>query len=152
MLDFGFYNMDCMQGMKEFPDKYFDLPKDALTQRKKQRQVLAINGNQESGAILMSDYILRYNAIAFIESVKEANKNEPCSEYHVGYTDALKYVVDALYANEDNTIPAADVEPVVHCKDCMHNGTYDTDCPMRGWFINDDDYCSRAEKMDGDKE
>lgn len=25
MLDFGFYNMDCMVGMKEFPDKYFDL-------------------------------------------------------------------------------------------------------------------------------
>lgn len=25
MIDFGFYNMDCMQGMKEFPDKYFDL-------------------------------------------------------------------------------------------------------------------------------
>ena len=25
ILDFGFYNMDCMDGMKEFPDKYFDL-------------------------------------------------------------------------------------------------------------------------------
>jgi site-specific DNA-methyltransferase (adenine-specific) len=25
MLDFGFFNMDCMQGMKEFPDNYFDL-------------------------------------------------------------------------------------------------------------------------------
>ena len=25
MLDFGFYNMDCMEGMKEFPDNYFDL-------------------------------------------------------------------------------------------------------------------------------
>ena len=25
VLDFGFYNMDCMEGMKEFPDKYFDL-------------------------------------------------------------------------------------------------------------------------------
>ena len=25
MLDFGFYNMDCMDGMKEFPDGYFDL-------------------------------------------------------------------------------------------------------------------------------
>lgn len=25
MLDFGYYNMDCMDGMKEFPDKYFDL-------------------------------------------------------------------------------------------------------------------------------
>ena len=22
MLDFGYYNMDCMDGMKEFPDKY----------------------------------------------------------------------------------------------------------------------------------
>lgn len=25
MLDFGFYNMDCMKGMCEFPDKYFEL-------------------------------------------------------------------------------------------------------------------------------
>lgn len=25
MLDFGYYNMDCMTGMREFPDKYFDL-------------------------------------------------------------------------------------------------------------------------------
>ena len=25
MLDFGYYNMDCMDGMKYFPDKYFDL-------------------------------------------------------------------------------------------------------------------------------
>lgn len=25
MLDFGFYNMDCMEGMSQFPDRYFDL-------------------------------------------------------------------------------------------------------------------------------
>lgn len=25
MLDFGYYNMDCIEGMKQFPDKYFDL-------------------------------------------------------------------------------------------------------------------------------
>ena len=25
MLDFGFYNMDCMEGMKDFPDDYFEL-------------------------------------------------------------------------------------------------------------------------------
>ena len=25
MLDFGYYNMDCLEGMKEFPDKYFEL-------------------------------------------------------------------------------------------------------------------------------
>lgn len=24
-MDFGLYNMDCMEGMKKFPDKYFDL-------------------------------------------------------------------------------------------------------------------------------
>jgi site-specific DNA-methyltransferase (adenine-specific) len=25
MLDFGYYNMDCLKGMKQFPDKFFDL-------------------------------------------------------------------------------------------------------------------------------
>ena len=25
MLDFGFYNLDCMEGMRQFPDKYFQL-------------------------------------------------------------------------------------------------------------------------------
>lgn len=25
MLDFGFYNIDCMEGMKQFPDKFFEL-------------------------------------------------------------------------------------------------------------------------------
>lgn len=25
MLNFGYYNMNCMEGMKQFPDKYFDL-------------------------------------------------------------------------------------------------------------------------------
>ena len=25
MLDFGFYNMDCIEGMRQFPDNYFDL-------------------------------------------------------------------------------------------------------------------------------
>lgn len=25
MLNSGFYNMDCMDGMKQFPDKFFDL-------------------------------------------------------------------------------------------------------------------------------
>ena len=25
MLESGFYNMDCMDGMREFPDKFFEL-------------------------------------------------------------------------------------------------------------------------------
>lgn len=25
MMDFGYYNMDCIVGMMDFPDKYFDI-------------------------------------------------------------------------------------------------------------------------------
>uniref|UniRef100_UPI003AF1B029 hypothetical protein n=1 Tax=[Ruminococcus] torques TaxID=33039 RepID=UPI003AF1B029 len=25
MLNYGFYNMNCMDGMREFPDKFFDI-------------------------------------------------------------------------------------------------------------------------------
>ena len=25
MLEYGYYNMDCMKGLAEFPDRYFDL-------------------------------------------------------------------------------------------------------------------------------
>ena len=25
MLDFGFYNMDCLEGMRQFPDNFFEL-------------------------------------------------------------------------------------------------------------------------------
>ena len=28
MLEAGFYNMDCMDAMREFPDKFFDLAID----------------------------------------------------------------------------------------------------------------------------
>lgn len=24
-MEYGYYNMDCMEGMKQFPDKYFDI-------------------------------------------------------------------------------------------------------------------------------
>ncbi len=28
MLEYGYYNMDCLKGLAEFPDKYFDLAID----------------------------------------------------------------------------------------------------------------------------
>ena len=31
MLESGFYNMDCMLGMAQFPDKFFELAIDKLT-------------------------------------------------------------------------------------------------------------------------
>ena len=58
MLDFGYYNMDCMQGMKEFPDKWFDLaivdpPYGGVTQG-------GYATNQVSGGIARNrnDYVL----------------------------------------------------------------------------------------------
>lgn len=41
MLEFGFYNMDCMEGMKEFPNKYFDL---AIVDPPYERKDKIING------------------------------------------------------------------------------------------------------------
>lgn len=57
MLDFGFYNMDCMDGMKEFPDKYFDLaivdPPYGIgadeVQNNAAEQRIKANGNTKAG-------------------------------------------------------------------------------------------------------
>lgn len=35
---------------------------------------------------------------------------------------------------------------IVNCKDCRHNGSFDTDCPI-SWPKDDDDFCSFAEKL-----
>ena len=43
---------------------------------------------------------------------------------------------------ELDCVPAADVVEVVRCKDCRHNGSFDTDCPI-DW--NGKEYCSFAE-------
>ena len=36
-------------------------------------------------------------------------------------------------------------DAIIHCKNCMHNGRIDTDCPLRNWIHGDDDYCSYGE-------
>lgn len=52
-------------------------------------------------------------------------------------------------------IPAADVAPVVHCKDCKHSYiTVDARCCSYGAFydvtVPDDFFCALAERKDGD--
>ena len=80
MLDFGFYNMDCMEGMKQFPDKYFDLaivdpPYGGVTQG-------GYATNQVSGGIARNrnDYVLdvwQQNAPdqAYFEELFRVSKN-----------------------------------------------------------------------------
>ena len=67
---------------------------------------------------------------------------------HLLKEDAL-CVIDA--------IPAADVVPVVRCKDCMYR-SYDYDCvgnhlcEKRGnrYYCEDNDFCSYGERRDSD--
>ena len=41
-------------------------------------------------------------------------------------------------------LPSAQPE-IIRCKDCMHNGSFDTDCPI-DW--NGKEYCSFAERKE----
>lgn len=40
-------------------------------------------------------------------------------------------------------LPSVQPQQIVRCKDCMHNGSFDTDCPIN-W--NGKEYCSFAER------
>lgn len=52
-----------------------------------------------------------------------------------------------------DAVPSADVVKVVRCKECMHNGSFDTDCPF-GWrderfnLPDDIDFCSYGERKE----
>lgn len=75
MLDFGYYNMDCMQGMKEFSDKYFDL---AI--------VDPPYGRKEHGGRKRSGYVKQKNGSKiFVKDGKYGNRNwdnkPPSEEY-----------------------------------------------------------------------
>lgn len=54
-------------------------------------------------------------------------------------------------------LPAADVVEIVRCKNCMHNGSIDTDCPF-GWkdkkfnMPKPNDYCSYGERKEQENE
>ena len=82
------------------------------------------------------------------------------------YIERKRAIVDAcnsleLYPSEYaelenalNRIPAADVAPVVRCKDCRWRGSeecamfYRCDCGEQQTWETDNDYCSYGEKID----
>ena len=75
----------------------------------------------------MSDLISRQQALKALRKLfKESN-------YKREYFNAIDAVED---------VPSAEPE-IIHCKDCRHNGSFDTDCPI-DW--NGKEYCSFAER------
>ena len=61
-----------------------------------------------------------------------------------GYMDGVKDADIRL-----RSIPAADVVPVVRCRECVYYHDYTCDRWADGTFMEPTDYCSRAAKMDG---
>ena len=53
--------------------------------------------------------------------------------------DVCKAIVSRI-----KQLPSAEPE-IIRCKDCRHNGSFDTDCPIK-WNKTDSDYCSWAER------
>lgn len=89
----------------------------------------------------MTEYISRDTAIARLTRLE--------------VTDKLATMADAKREIAD--MPAADVAPVVRCKDCKHSYVIiDARCCSRGAFydvaVPDDFFCALAERKDGDSE
>ena len=83
----------------------------------------------------MSDLIDRQAAIdALVKAIREDpyyDSNEPING--LGVCDVRVIL---------NDLPSAQPE-IIRCKECMHNGTVDTDCPI-DW--NGKEYCNFGER------
>ena len=52
--------------------------------------------------------------------------------------------------NSINSEPTADVQPVVHCVKCKYRDKMEF-CILNDIFINEKDFCSKGDKLDGDE-
>lgn len=99
--------------------------------------------------VTMAEYIEKEAAMLTPVLPKEHRRYQTSNlddVYEQGWADALDNLKNA---------PAADVAPVVHCKDCKHSYiTVDARCCSYGAFydvaVPDDFFCALAERKDGD--
>ena len=86
----------------------------------------------------MADCIERESAVKIAE--KYGLTNGSVLGRHTGLADCI--------ASEIASLPAADVAPVVRCRDCAH--LFGTLCAVCGLLPRQpDDFCSRGERKDG---
>ena len=96
----------------------------------------------------MTDYISREAAIETIRKVSVGLINQTTGAWDLGFTNAL-----CLACNSIAALPAADVRPVVLCKDCKYS--YDS---VGGWccshgicvdcVVREDFFCADGEKRE----
>ena len=74
--------------------------------------------------------------------------NENAEQQHNSYSSMMLYEI----ADEINDAPAADVEPVVRCKDCEYSGKIDsifqTWCKKDMRRVNNDFYCAHGKERE----
>lgn len=88
----------------------------------------------------MKEYIEREAAIKAMDEDRKNYRGFMAEEQFI-HEDAIEVL---------KKVPAADVRPVVLCRDCKHrfmtpNGWH---CPYAEWGIEDDDFCSCGEKRE----
>ena len=77
---------------------------------------------------------------------------------HIKREEALSQVFLLSERRRIKQIPAADVAPVVRCKDCVWRGReecamfYRCDCGEQHTWETDDDFCSYGERKEPDNE
>lgn len=99
----------------------------------------------------MNDYISRESALkAIFDSANRILANErPENDLTIQYLIASSNAIDAV-----ESIPAADVEPVVYCRDCKH---YDDSSWWKCEFmlvpasLSEDDFCSFGERREAEE-
>lgn len=75
-------------------------------------------------------------------------KNPPYSSYQEGFDHGLDKAQRVIL-----NAPAADVAPIVHCKDCRWRGReecamfYRCECGEQHTWETDDDFCSYGERL-----
>lgn len=70
----------------------------------------------------MSDYISRDAVLAYPIRLNHYDKEHGNVHFVYGVESVMEYV---------KSLPAADVAPVVRCKDCKHGEADDPDCPSK---------------------
>ena len=87
-----------------------------------------------------------------IQDLPSAEPDAP--DTNVGDMISKSAVLDILYLDPGideirekmiKNLPSVEPE-IIYCKDCRHNGSFDTDCPIT-WNKTKNDYCSFAERM-----
>lgn len=104
---------------------------------------------------MATDYISRDKAIEIVINYEFEN----CPDYMRDFATKLKSAVCSDIRTDLQAIPAADVRPVVLCRDCKHFNPYPGDytdgeiegvCKRHnsiGVLVTDEDFCSDAGRI-----